>query len=398
MKTRLLIGANEGVGVEAQHHGDGTVRYGWVHLRKGRSGVHIVRQGEAASVEELANAVDPRFPIALVILHERILLRSTKAPFRPDRDLQHWLPNAQAQEFAVHAFTVDEGSVVAVARQGMVTEFTDPLIQAGYRIVSLHLGPWVAFALRAHWRNDSTGSTFGTHRFQQGADGVWTSSLSAAEAPTITIGDGSLSAGNACAMAALWQHWFGAMENQGPAVALIPRARAEERFRLLYERASLAVVALLLVMFASDVWLRSHLAEGSAELHAALQAKAEQEVLLDSLRSGTTDRRSLLNGSGFAHSGRDMRAIDAVAASTPSIIHLTELWMAPARKALREGEAFDHRDGLLSIAGTTDDPAALPEWVGRLNALGQVGSARLLSMEREPQGPGHTFRIELELR
>ncbi len=394
MNTRWIIGTNELVGVQAEAAADGSVRFGWVHVRKDRKGVHIVRQGVAESAKALAKEVGARYPLALVHLSDRLLVRSSAEPFQAERDLQKWLPNARAEDLLVDSFTAESVPLVCVARSEPVSELLRAITEAGLRPISLRIGPWVAFVMREHW---TTTGAYGPWRFDRAPDGSWTVLHNPDADEPLNFGGQHVGSTSVLALAACWQHWFDPLESSAPEPPLVVQARSEERYRLFYERASLGLVVILLLLVGSNLWLRTRLAGAGAEVHAAVALQARQQAELDSLRSSLLDCRQLLNSSGFANAGRDMRIIDQVARSTPDAVRLTELWMSPATHALRADEDLQRRDGILSIAGSTTAPAALPEWVGALNLMESVRSARLISMGSSPEQQGLIFRIELEL-
>lgn len=398
MNTRPIIGANELVGVEARAGEGDAWRFRWVHLRKGRSGVRIMRSGEVdGNAEALAAAFGPRYPVALAVLHERILLRSTGQPFIIERDLQQWLPNVQRNDLLVDAYRLDQSSLVAIARRSLVDGLLDALGGAGIRPVALALGPWVCASMRVHWSTAGPAASWGPHHFSTGAQGAWTHEERTTVSGTIPLGDEELDARWACAMAAAWQHWFAPVAQEITPHPGIQHARSEERARLLYERASLAVVVILLLVLGTDLLLRRTIARERDGLNEVLAERTMQQAELDTLRDRMTAREQLLATGGFAHAGRNMQVLDALASSVPAGIRLSEIWLAPLSKPLRAEEAPQRRPGILSMAGTVRDPALLPAWTARLKAMEHVNGARLISLRSDAQAPAPVFHLEIDL-
>jgi Tfp pilus assembly protein PilN len=362
MNTQLIIGKDHLVGLEARRTGDDGWSFNWVHVRQRKGEVHIERQGEnSGDIAQLAKDIGPRHPIALVVTGERILVRSMPGEFVAERDLPRLLPNARPEELVIATYGNEASTDVCIVRSAMLATLLDQLEAKELRVIGLHIGEAVARAL-----------------------------------PGSVPQDQQLDPARTRAYAEAWQHWFAPLAYTIGPVPQVAHAVKEERYRLLYEKGTAALLAVLLLLLFGDVMLRSRMDEGQVVLQQALDEQTRLETEQQELAASITTRKELLRNTGVANGGRTIRMLDRVAASTPERITLTQLWYAPADGIVREGEPFKCRTGVLMITGHAKDPAVLPTWVALLNGMDGVQQATLKALDQDPNEDAPLFRIEME--
>lgn len=386
-----IIGPGHLVGVEARHQVDGTWRFSWVHLRKRKSGVLVQRQGsEMTDVRSLMLAVGPRYPLAMVVTGERVLLRDMPHPFDVARDLGKMLPNARPEDLIISSCELAEHTEVGVVRAQIVTELLAELEKVGMRVVRIFVGNSVRRALHGLVEDDA-----------KWADEVSRTIVEPTIAPSdeepVKLGTESLDRSSLLAFAAAWQHWFHPLELTTSSLPQVHHAVDEERFRHRYEVGSVVATVLLLILLSGDILLRDHLDVRQAHLQGALEQQRNIRSELDSLGEAVRLRKELISAAGIGHAGGTMRLLDEVSASVPESIVLHEVWLAPASKPLMEGEPMKRERNMLLIQGHATDPAALPVWVGRLGIIDGVRNARLEALESDQNEGRPVFRIRVEL-
>lgn len=396
---QLIVGKDHLVGVEAAGTADGTWLFHWVHLRRRKRAVHILRQGAGVEgPEALAQAIGTRCPVALVVRSERFLLRHLAGGFDRERDLSKLFPNADAGSLAVDVLIHNGRSHVAIARNEVLDPLLGALAACGLRTTQVFLGPMVLLAMEELLSAVAAERPVGGHVFEREAGEVIAYRLQRCDAPrTVAMGDEGLDERCALAMAAAWQWWFTVLEQNADTPGPVIRARREERYRLIYEGGQVILLVTLLALVAFDAGLRQRLGQDREALEASIAAQDVQQGALEALQRAVDDRRRSLAVSGTGCDGDRIRVIDRIAASVPPSITLNEFWLAPLGGPLRKDKEFLPRAGALTINGSLQDPGSLTKWLSEMKAMAGVRNAHLVHLE-EGNGEGPpTFSITVEL-
>ncbi len=398
MNTALIIGRDHLVGLEALQLPDGSWSFDWVHLHRRRGVVEVLRQGAPTTdIAKLVTAIGVRYPLVLVVRGDRMIVRDMPGVFVAERDLGKLLPNAQATELIHSNYTIGDRSLVMVARQQPVNELLSALQSAGFRPLQLIVGPGVLFALREQWTATANGGFFGPHHFEQDGTHAWNYRHVENDAEPVPFADELIASGKLCALSACWQHWFGTLDASTSFLPIVTQCASEEKHRLRYEVGVVALFALLVLMLGADVLLRQRSDGRAAQLQEYLAQRSSRQAQLDSLETALGSRKELMHLIGGGINGSTMRSLDRVTASVPRSVLLTDLWLAPAEHLPREGELFKPTPGLITITGSTHDPAELPSWIAILKELHGVRHARLRSLEQGNDHGDPVFHIEIEL-
>lgn len=391
MKMDPIIGPGHLAGVEAQHQVDGTWRFNWVHLRKRKSGVLVQRQGSGITdARSLRLAVGPRYPLAMVVTGERVLLRDMPHPFDVARDLGKMLPNARPEDLVISSCVRAEHTEVGVVRAQIVIELLAELEKEGMRVVRMFVGTSIRRALHGLVQDDP-------ERRDEVSPNIIEPTMAPSDEEPVKLGTESVDRSSLLAFAAAWQYWFHPLELTTSSVPQVEDASNEERYRHRYEVGSVVATVLLLILLSGDILLRDHLDVRQAHLQGALEQQRHTRSELDSLGEAVRLRKELISAAGIGHAGGTMHFLDEVSASVPVNIVLDEIWLAPATKALMEGEPMKRERNTLLIQGHAIDPATLPVWVSRLGIIDGVRNARLESLESDPNEGTPIFRIRVEL-
>lgn len=368
----------------------------YVHLKRSRNELRIVKTGTAADAEELKLACGTRVPVVVVLDSPRCLHRVMNDSGALEELVPKAFPGALLDDLHVSGWTEGSGTGVSVMRRNGSSDIITALRAASFRIISIHVGPWGLLHLRPLLGIANDHGLVAGHVFMFTEDNLTGSAHGTGISTTIRFGTDELPSTHALAMAAAWEYLLPAaqrMDDLDPSCAL---DLSEETARAWYERGLLALIAVLLLLVGIDQGLRAHVAHISRNSKYSAQEQVALVERVSNLRAQTRAKENLARQLGVMGGERYAIRAQRVLAHVPPEIVLDRVVLDPLKKPLREREAPIADIEHIRIGGTCTDGKALHAWLNELRMTTGIRAVRLERFTNETKGRRSVFEIEVE--
>jgi hypothetical protein len=393
--TALVVsGQVTGVSVHSDG-GEASLRY--VRLQRRGNEVIVRGQGTATDPQDLLKQVGTRVPLVLSLLTPRCLHRVLRRAGPLEELVPLAFPGVSLDQVLAAGWNEDGSTGVSMMRKEHAEPIMSALRDAGFRVIDAAPGPWPLLQLRALLHPEGMGdATIGGHTFPS-SDGALSAYVPPTdESGTTTIGTDTLADTHLLAFAIAWAHLLPNGQRSVLAVPAVLHDQREERARLWYERGSLILAALLLLLLGVDAGLGSQLDASRSDPSATMEGRAALQAELEHLRSTVKARETLAVQLGLTRTEpfalRASRVLDGV----PSGILLDRMTMDPLVEGLRQRERPAVIDRRIRIQGSCPDGQVFHAWMNTLRAKQGILSVRLISFKAETSDKRPTFEIELE--
>jgi Tfp pilus assembly protein PilN len=389
----VVSGQVTGVAVHADGDRPG-LRFVRLQRRKGE--VRILAHGTATDTADLKKQCGARAPLAVVFDTSRTLHRVVPRTGSLDEVMRQAFPGATLEQLHCTGWTEGQGTGLSMVRRDQVAPLLTAVRTAGFRIVSLHAGPWPLLHLSPLLSLSEDDRVLGGHQFTFQEGTLQSLHPAPATEETLRIGDEELRATHALAMAIAWEQLVPAPQLLGiPDTATLADQR-EERSRVWYERGLVGLAAALLLLLGTEQVLKAKVREAEQDPLFSANGRAELQTRVDDLRAQLDARKALAQQLGLTGGEAFARRAARLVEQVPRDVQLDRVALNPLVSALRERERPAVETQHVRIHGTCADGHALNSWMNTLRTVPGVRNVRLIAFTSDTPGKRPAFEIDLE--
>lgn len=392
---RFLLGPKFAC-IEAEIRSDKLLFHVSVLQRKGNKAQTVVLKNNFADADDVAQHIDKRIPVALIITGRGVINRCVAANAETDDEtlIRAVLPNAVADDLVISRYDTNEnGLMVSVARKDTVQKIADSL--EAVSVVSVLIGPSVALtlvdlvdAIESEW---SCGNH--TFRFQNGKANE-AAYIARKAYNTLALGTDTIPELNTVSFAGALQGltFMSAIPGEVP----VFRERRKNFVRMKrYGAAVKSSVLLALLLLLVNFFLFTHFRQLKSDLESDPRIHSESLERFNELSNRVQANKEFFEASGWAGTTSYAWIADQLAAQLPADIVLTRMNVAPAQNFNRE-DTLAFEPNRIQISGTCKQSTSVNNWLKILQQNEWVNSA-LVSAYTDAGGQGK-FELQLEFR
>lgn len=404
---KIIIQSKTAVGVEVILLPENAYEINVVILKKVKSILAIEKQKEGiVSFEELAQFIDPKLPIILVLNGKGIIHR--KVTFSENDTqvtlLNKVLPNANLNEFDLQQTSISSSQgFVSIIRSNILNEIIEQLKKNKLTgIAGCLLGPFVINNLLPLINTDIISNEqlrFSAYQLQireQQITDVGSSEEEGEEA--IEIGSDSIKPKLLIAFAAALSYFLGA--DAGIAKSEVidnikEEFKQKQKFEFIGWSLLIAAFSVLLVNY----FVFNHYWTKNLGLSSTLASNQSALNRYDTLKVEFAEKKEFLQQNGLLENSRTSFYADKLAASLPSSIHWIDVNIHPVKKKQvnDETEGFFFENKSIKISGKCQRSTDLNDWMKEVKLKSWISSVTLLNYTQDNATDDGLFLIEIKL-
>lgn len=378
-----------------------------VILKKVKSILTIEKQKEGIeSFEELAQFIDPKLPIILVLNGKGIIHR--KVSFSESDTqvtlLNKVLPNANLNEFDLQETSISSSQgFVSLIRSSSINEIIEQLKRNKLTgIAGCLLGPFVINNILPLINTDIISNEqlrFSTYQLQireQQITDIGSTEEQVEEA--IQIGDDRIQPKLLIAFAAALSYFLGA--DAGIAKSDIidnikDEFKQKQKFEFIGWSLLIAVFSVLLVNY----FVFNYYWTKTSGLSSTLSSNQSALNRYDALKVEFAKKKDFLQQNGLLENSRTSFYADKLAGSLPSSIQWIDVNIHPVKKKQvnDEMEGFFFENNSIRISGKCQKSTDLNDWMKAVKLKSWISSVALLNYTQDNANDDGLFLIEIKL-
>lgn len=401
-----IIKGKTAVGIEIVLLPENTYEINVVSLKKTKSILAVEKQKEGiASFEELAQLIDTKLPIILVlngkgIIHRKISFSGNDTPITL---LNKVLPNANPNEFNIQQTVIGSSEVfVSLIRSSIVNEVIEHLKKNKLtNIAGCLLGPFVINnLLPLVGANIISNEQLRISTFQLQIRKYQITDLTIAESQNnnepILIGDNPVHPKLLVAFAAAISFFIG---NEAGIVKseVIDNIKEEFKQKLKFEFIGWSLLIATFVILSVNYFIFNHYWTKSNELGSALASNQSALFRYDKLKLEFEQKKLFLEQNGLLESSRTSFYADKLAETLPSSIQWTDVNIHPVKKKQAESEGFFFENKIIKISGKCQKSTDLNDWMKELKLKSWISNVTLVNYTQDNETEDGLFLIEIKL-
>lgn len=402
-----IIRSKTAVGVEVILLPENAYEINVVVLKKIKSILAIEKQKEGiVSFEELAQLIDPKLPIILVLNGKGIIHRKVTF-FENDTQvtlLNKVLPNANLNEFDLQETSISSSQgFVSLIRSSIINEIIEQLKKNKLTgIVGCLLGPFVINNLLPLINTDIISNEqlrFSSYQLQIREQQITEiGSTEEEEEEAIQIGDDRIQPKLLIAFGAALSYFLGA--DAGIAKSeLIDNIKEEfkqkQKFEFIGWSLLIAAFSVLLVNYFvfNNYWTKTR------DLSSTLASNQSALNRYDTLKVEFEKKKEFLQQNGLLENSRTSFYADKLAGSLPSSIQWIDVNIHPVKKKQvnDETEGFFFENKSIKISGKCQRSTDLNDWMKEVKLKSWISSVTLLNYTQDNATDDGLFLIEIKL-
>lgn len=367
-----------------------------VHHKKGQLDFHI--SGECKDQVQEVKKLTGGNPVYLVIDGKGILLRTTNPD--PDQPLiRQIIPTASEEEFVTDTYPGNNAVHVAIARKDLVDELWKQMKDAGITVICLALGPYRVANLSAYFGDFPETISFENNRIVYDHASGMISQFERLTQPSASIYeiDKQKTDGSFLPAIAVAFEYFLDEDRECNFPGIIGQKK-EFHSRIIYRRAGMGVLFLILTVLLVNMFFYMHYQEKTQQMESSLTGSRKILNELDTLKKEVEWKQKFMKESGISKDTKMAFYADRIAATVPGEITLDRMEIQPLTGKIRSNKEITVRPDIIVLAGLTKNSLYLNDWVHDLKALKWVENVTIISYLQEDAINAGEFSVELNIK
>lgn len=403
-----IIKSKTALGVEIILLPENAYEINVVVLKKIKSILTNEKQKERiANFEELAQFVDTKFPIILVlngkgIIHRKIAFSENDTPITL---LNKVLPNANPNDFDLQQTIISESQIfVSLIRSSIINEIFEQLKKNKLtNIAGCLLGPFVINNLLPLINTNIISNEqlrFGTYQLQIREQQI--SDLTIAESEEINepilIGDDLIQSKLVIAFAAALSYFLGT-DNGIEKSLVINGIKEEFKQKQKFEFAGWSLLIATFCILLGNYFIFNHYWTKTLDLSSTLSSNQSALNHYGTLNKEFAQKKDFLEQNGLLESSRTSFYADKLAENLPSSIQWIEVNIHPVKKKQSgvETEGFFFENKIIKISGKCQRSTDLNDWMKTVKLKSWISNVTLLNYTQDNATDAGSFLIEIKL-
>ena len=365
LKNIDLLKAKKVAGVEVLLSA-GTELYNVVIVEKKNDKVQIVTSEQGLTAEEFKHKIDKNIPLYLSVdgkgvLHKKVSFDSNE---NKAQLLAKVLPGADEQQFYIQS----AGEFVSVLRRDVLDVVITEFKKSGYFIVGTALGPFALNSILTLVEN----KVLGTSLYQLQINDAKIHALDKAEASLlkVNIADEQLSASAVVAFASALNYFVNSDSFFDAEIVQSSANDFKEKRKFVV--GGISVLVFFFILMLVNFLVYDSLKNSNNELEAQFKMQEENFNKSEQLKKELDEKIALKEKLGVNGSTRISYYLDAIAASVPAEIQLTELSLNPVDKKIKEDKEIEYEVNRILISGRCKKSIYYNDWKKDLAKLDWV--------------------------
>lgn len=360
--------------MEAVQQPDGSLELRYVLLVQSKGLVSVLQKGVVAGSAALRLPPETDAPVALVLNGKGVLHRQLSAGSGERATgvelFRAAMPAADPGDFYVQEYHGASTTFLSLSRRSLVDRLLESGFGQGVRVVALHFGCVVLTHLWPYIREEVAGHTLSLEEWQVSFSEEQITGFRQAPGPdgaaqaSLKIGDEEIEGKYVLAYAAALELVAALPEQAQLAVPKVAEARAEHRFKKLFQVGFAAVLTFFFLVLLGNFWLYAEMTRENDALQGLIGNRNKDLAQLTSLQRDVSDKKAFLKEAGWLASPQLSFYADRLAASMPEGLGLTELSINPYNtRASKDKRKAVFQMGTISVKGSCSNPLALNAWI-----------------------------------
>ncbi|MDF2456913.1 MAG: hypothetical protein K0R51_2906 [Cytophagaceae bacterium] len=399
LKQRL-VSFDKVAGVEILLLQDGSMDIRLIVLAKVKNKIQVQQALEdLKSIDQLKAYITPDMPIALVINGRGILNKKVSESFDRSNSVQLFLPNAKPVDFYQQVYQAQPHCWVSIVRRNTALDIMNEFQQHELSVVSFSTGALGVLPILALIAEDvKEGKVrFSEHTLtisnEQFID--YTFDFARSETKVFTIDEDKVSEqllnSYSAALGCLLQLTVSEFDIQE-----VHTSKEEFEYQKLFKLLAIGLGIFFTSILLLNFVLFSLFSQKNNEL---LLSESQSRGLLQkmgTLENEVKEKNSFLSEAGWLSSLKSSFYADRIAVTIPASVKLTELTVNPINdRKTKELRKTVFESGLVKIAGSSNRPTDLNEWIDKIKAIPSVKKARLLNYTYDQKERVGNFNVEI---
>lgn len=402
-----IIQSKTSVGIEVILLPDNAYEINVVVLKKIKSILITEKQKHGISFEELAQFVNPRLPIILVlngkgIIHRKISFSESDTPITM---LNKVLPNANPNEFDLQQTIISSSQIfVSLIRSNIINEVIEQLRKNKLtNVAGCLLGPFVINNLLPLINTDIISNEqlrFGTYQLQIREQQITEITIAESEKlnESILIGEDQIHPKLVIPFAAALSYFLGTDAGIAKSEVINSiKKEFEQKQKFEFIGWSLLITAFSVLLV--NYFVFNHYWTKTMDLSSKLASNQSALYRYDTLKVEFAEKRDFLEQNGLLESSRTSFYADRLAGSLPSLIQWIDVNIHPVKKKQvnDETEGFFFENKSIKISGKCQKSTDLNDWMKVVKLKSWVSSVTLLNYTQDKASDDGLFLIEIKL-
>lgn len=342
-------------------------------------------------------------PVNVVFTGKGILLKKIAGDETGPGIFNTAFPQARPEEFYFEVFNTEHFAVCAIARKDPIDGYVKLLLDAGFKIINIHLGFSVIDPVLNHLPREYTSLVTHAYTFSVKEHRIesfqHTEDISTGAAGELPFGEKYIAGSDMIALSAAIELLADRLdENAIMQQKQVYSERVHFKDYLLFRFLSRTLLGGLFLILLINFLLFSHFESKNKEVALLEQENrasyaARQEILND-----ITAKQQFLERSGWKDSYKISFMADRIGSLVPSEIRLTALNFNPPDKQLSvKANTTITRNNIVVIEGLSDNPVFINQFINNLKIIPSVKNVSILNFNYDQQKGSGAFVIELSI-
>ena len=362
MKNIDLLKAKKVAGVEVLLSASGE-SYNVVVLEKKNDKVQIVSAELGLDVEQFKQKIEKNIPLFLSIdgkgvLHKKVSFTESE---NKAQLLGKVLPGADEQQFYVQS----AGEFVSVLRKDALDVVVNEFTKSGYCMVGAALGPFALNSILSLVESKVVYTSLYQLQIKEAKIDAIEKSESAAL--KVTIADEQLNVSAVVAFASALNYFVNA--DSFFEAEIVQTSADDFKEKRKFVVGGVSVLVFFFVLLFVNYLVYDYLKTSNNELEAQCKMQEEDFHKSEILKKELDEKLALKEKLGVNGSTRISYYLDAIAASVPAPIQLTELALNPVSKKIKNDKEIEYEVNEIVIAGRCKKSIYYNDWKKDLSKL-----------------------------
>ena len=404
LKYGSILRSKKAAGVEAVFLSDGSLQLNMAVLKRTKTGLEVeaVHTG-IKNIEVLQKELDSKLPVNIVINGKGIIHKKVAAN-EGDNDgklLEKIFPNAQINDFYLQKTEVSGNMIfVSLIRKNTIDNFLTDFINKGYCFSGISLGPFCLNAVIPLMNLSTDKLSLGNYKLilfnNQSIEDFQDNDIYAAD-EKIKIGGEELKQQAAISFAAAFQYFFPPAVEESMMVPIVNGTKTELEQKKLFQVGGWSILLFFLTVLLSNFLLFDYYGKQHQQLDIAFSGSKGQLASINEIKIKVKEKQAFIEKTGLKGASKTSYYADRIAMDLPATIQLTQLFLYPSEKKIKNNESVIFLKKVIIIKGNCKKSTELNEWIRTIKKKEWVNDVAVLSYKQENVKDPGEFEIKITI-
>lgn len=371
---------------------DNDESYHVLTVKKKRSKIDIVNTVSFDSFEKIAQNIDLKIPVLLVIDGKGILNKEIN--FSNENDVT-WYKNIDFDSIYYTSLMGANSNFISFCRKNIIQEITEKFLKKGFQVADIYIGSFLSGLLNTAIKKDTITSNDIILQFENGKLSAFSKQTEPVKTADYTIGKETISS-NFLPLYGSIVHFF--IQPKEVSKTKSETLNTEE---IIYKKAfnvfGIAMLAGFLISLLTSYLLIQYYGSKNAELNLQTVYSNQSYQLILDLEKQKENKQKLLQETGFLSSKFLSFYSYEIIKQIPSDISLTNLNIIPVNQEIKATKKISFDAKTIIIKGETFNESSFNNWMEKLKKMEWLKNFEIISFKKDKKNKSQ-FEIKITIK